>query len=92
MKLIINGKSVQALPDQSLRDILGTLGLDTQSLNSRPLAAKIAGEVFTLNYIPLRKKDAQAERPSVRRAMAASNGQVRLLSYADPAPVTSAFV
>ena len=33
------------------------------------MAAKIAGEVFTLNYIPVREKDAAGERPSMRRAM-----------------------
>ena len=55
------------------------------SLSEQPLAAKIAGEVFTLNYIPRRQKDGTPERPSMRRAMEASDGEVRLLRYRDPA-------
>ena len=50
-----------------------------------PLAAKIAGRVFTLNYIPVRQKDIDTpERSSVRKAMAASDGKVTLLRYSDP--------
>ena len=84
MKLIIDGIQVTARPDQSLLDIVRELGLIKGRLSTDPLAAKIAGEVFTLNYIPLRQKDAKPERESVRRAMAASDGIVRLLRYDDP--------
>ena len=85
MQLCIDGKQITARPGQSLLDLVRLLGLDDFSLTIRPLAAKIAGEVFTLNYIPLREKDAQGERPSIRRAMAASGGEVRLLRYCDEA-------
>lgn len=85
MILHIDGRSVQPQPGQSLLELVKELGLSGKSLSDMPLAAKIAGEVFTLNYIPLRQKDADPDRPSIRRAMAASNGQVRLLRYADPA-------
>ena len=85
MKLRIDGHEVNAQPGQSLLDLVRQLGLDDARLSCRPLAAKIAGEVFTLNYIPVREKDADAERPSMRRAMAASGGEVRLLRYADAA-------
>ena len=54
-------------------------------MSARPLAAKIAGEVFTLNYIPARKQELDPDRPSMRRAMAASGGEVRLLRYKDAA-------
>lgn len=84
MKLTIDGFDITVAPGQSLLDAVKALGLVTGKLSADPLAAKIAGEVFTLNYIPLREKDAQAERPSMRRAMAASGGVVRLLRYADP--------
>ena len=84
MHLYIDGHSVQAQPDQSLLDLVKLLGLEGDTLSNRPLAAKIAGEVFTLNYIPLRQKDANPERASIRRAMAASNGEIRLLRYRDP--------
>ena len=83
MKLFIDGVPVEALPGESLRDIIRKLALDTEELQTRPLAARIAGEVFTLNYIPLRQSESAPENPSVRRAMAASGGQVHLLRYSD---------
>ena len=85
MQLKIDGHPVQTISGQSLLVQVKALGLDRDSLTDRPLAAKIAGEVFTLNYIPERIKDAEADRPSIRRAMAASGGQVRLLRYRDEA-------
>lgn len=85
MKLFIDGVPVEALPGESLRDIIRKLALDTEELQTRPLAARIAGEVFTLNYIPLRLSDSAPDNPSVRRAMAASGGQVHLLRYSDGA-------
>ena len=83
MILHIDGRSVTPQPGQSLQELVVQLGLAGNSLADKPLAAKIAGEVFTLNYIPLRQKDTCGERPSIRRAMEASNGEVRLLRYAD---------
>ena len=83
MELMIDGKRTQAVPGKSLLELVRTLGLDDTSLSGRPLCAKIAGEVFTLNYIPQREKDVTGERSSMRRAMAASNGEVRLLRYGD---------
>ena len=84
MKLTIDGLRVDAQPGMSLQELVQSLGLDTRKLSSRPLAAKIAGEVFNLNYIPLRHKDTAPERPSIRRATAASAGTVHLLHYSDP--------
>ena len=85
MYLTIDGQRIQAQPGQSLLELTKALKLEGKSLADQPLAAKIAGEVFTLNYIPVRQKDAAADRPSMRRAMAASGGEVRLLRYRDPA-------
>ena len=85
MTLRIDGVEIEAKPGQSLLDLLGILGLDTGTLSDRPLAAKIAGEVFNLNYVPVRDTDAEPDRVSIRRAMAASDGNVRLLRYSDPA-------
>ena len=85
MNLTIDGCRIRTEPEQSLLDLVKKLKLEGKTLADRPLAAKIAGEVFTLNYIPLRQKDAAADRPSMRRAMEASGGEVRLLRYADPA-------
>ena len=91
MYLTIDVHRAEPRPGQSLLELVRVLGLDGDSLSSRPLAAKIAGEVFTLNYIPERVKDAEADRPSIRRAMAASGGQVRLLRYGD-APGRDAYI
>ena len=85
MKLTIDGKQVEALAGQSLLDILKTMNMAGSTLLDMPIAAKIAGEVFNLNYIPLRTKDEEHERPSMRRAMAASNGAIQLLRLTDPA-------
>ncbi len=84
MKLIIDGQIIQPQPGQSLLDMVHQMGLITGRLSTDPLAAKIAGEVFTLNYIPLREKDIQPERESIRKAMSASGGRVQLLRYSDP--------
>ncbi len=85
MKLRIDGHEILAQPGQRLLDLVRQLGLDAEKLSDRPLAAKIAGEVFTLNYIPIREKDAAEDRPSMRRAMEASGGVVSLLRYRDTA-------
>lgn len=85
MKLQIDGRQIQAMPGASLLELVKQLGLDAPELSRRPLAVKIAGEVFTLNYIPVRQRDGDTERSSIRRAMAASNGEVRLLRYGDEA-------
>ncbi len=83
MQLKIDGHIIDAKQEQSLLDLVEALKLDSPLLSLRPLAAKIAGEVFTLNYIPVRQKDAEPSRSSIRRAMAASGGTVRLLRYED---------
>lgn len=85
MELRIDGVLTQAAPGKSLRELIVELGLDTPKLSKRPLAARIAGEVFTLNYIPVRFKDAVGQTMNTRTAMADSGGQIRLLRYSDPA-------
>ena len=84
MKLLIDGYVYWVRPEQSLLDIIKEFGLITGKLSTDPIAAKIAGEVFTLNYIPMRMEDAAHERESIRKAMAASGGKVSLLRYSDP--------
>lgn len=83
MKLYIDGYEITPKPEQSLYDMLSELGLIQGKLSTDPIAARIAGRIFTLNYIPLRQKDVTPERESVRKAMAASGGVVRLLRYTD---------
>jgi len=84
MYLKIDGTVVLAKPGQSLLDLVKQQGMAGDSLRDRPLAAKIAGEVFTLNYVPVREKDVQTEHPFIRRAMVASGGEIKLLHYGDP--------
>ena len=84
MELRIDGRTIIPNLGQTLLDLIRELKLDCEKLSCRPLAAKIAGEVFTLNYVPVRELDVQ-ERPAIRRAMAASNGEVHLLRFSDEA-------
>ena len=85
MTLIINGKQYEAHPGESLFDIVKAAGMIKGKLSEDPIAAKIAGRIFTLNYIPVREKDVVAERTSVRKAVAASGGVIRLVTYNDHA-------
>ena len=85
MILTIDGREVTVRPDQSLLDIIREMGLVTGKLSTDPIAAKIAGDIFTLNYIPLRSKDVRPDSERVREAVAASGGNVRLIRYTDPA-------
>jgi len=85
VELIIDDFPITVKPDQTLLELLNLLGLNSEKFNERPIAAKIAGEVFNLNYVPVRQKDVATDRVSVRRAMAASEGKVNLLRFTDPA-------
>ena len=84
MKLIIDGFDIIPKPGQTLLELVRELGLDDPSLAKRPLAAKIAGETFTLNYVPVRAGEGGEPNHTQRRAMAASGGKVSLLRYSDP--------
>ena len=85
MKLTIDGLQIIAKPGQTLLELVKTLDLDSTKFSQKPIAAKIAGEVFNLNYIPVRLQDTVGDRMSMRRAMAASNGVVSLIRFDDPA-------
>lgn len=85
MQIYIDGKPVEARPEESLLHILRREGLDTQDLNKRPLAADLGGEVFTLNYVPCRERDRVSEAVGFRerKGIARSNGHVKLISYGE---------
>ena len=85
MELYIDQQTIIPEPGQSLSVLVDRLGLNSTELKTMPLAAKISGEVFNLNYVPVRISDVSGERPSIRRAMQASEGVVKLLRYSDPA-------
>lgn len=84
MKLWIDDREIHAKAGLTLLDLVRELGLDTEVLSKRPIAAKIAGETFTLNYVPVRLKEELDPSAPQRRAMAASGGAVKLLRYGDP--------
>ena len=84
MELTIDGIQIKPQIGQTLLEMIREKELDSNSFYDRPLAAKIAGEVFNLNYIPVRPKDDVPDRNSIRRAMAASQGVIRLIRYEDP--------
>ncbi len=85
MNLLIDHTPYTTSPDQSLYEMVQDLALISGKLSTDPIAAKIAGRVFTLNYIPQRQKDVDNEKSSIRTAMAASGGVVKLLRYTDAA-------
>lgn len=83
MQLTIEGRSVEANVNESLKDLVVKLGLDSDDLNIRPLAARIRGEVFTLNYVPQRQQELATTTLRMRRAMRLSKGVVSLVTYDD---------
>lgn len=84
MTLRIDGRPLEAMPNQSLLEIIRAAGMDVASLSERPLAARIAGETFTLNYVPQRPVSSGVESPApLRRAIAASRGEIRLIRYGE---------
>ena len=83
MQMRLNGINVTASSGQSLLDLIRQSGLDSDRLSSRPIAAKMSGEIFNLNYIPARDA-AETAQISLRRAVQASNGVVELIYYSDP--------
>ena len=83
MKLIIDGVEVETKVDQSLLEIIREMGLVTGKLSTDPIAAKIGGDIFTLNYIPLRSKDVKKDYERMRVALANSDGRVHLIKFTD---------
>ena len=82
MQFTIDGITTDVQPGESLLSVVRRLGLDSADLKTRPLAATIAGETFTLNYVPLREEQGGAsQRVALRRAMQAANGVISLLRY-----------
>jgi len=82
MQLTIDGIQTEISAGECLLDVVKRLGLDSADLRTRPLAANIAGETFTLNYVPLREAgSSESPRVTLRRAMRAADGVVTLLRY-----------
>ena len=88
MKLHIEGRETVAKTDQSLRQILMEMGLDSASLTTRPIAAKIAGEVFNLDYVPVREKDI-LDLKSVQYAILETGGNLSVFPYPKEKPASA---
>ena len=85
MQIHINGIPAEVETGESLLDVVRRLGLDTDSLKTRPIAADIAGEIFTLNYIPMREKE-EGDTPTtfrMRKAIRKGGGEVKLIRYGE---------
>jgi uridine kinase len=85
MQILIDSIPAEVRTGESLLDIIRRLGLDTDSLKTRPIAADIAGEVFTLNYVPMRQKE-QGDAPTtfrMRKAIRKGSGEVKLIRYGE---------
>lgn len=80
MQYIIDGRPIEPKPGESLLTLVRRLGLDSDKLSERPLAASFAGELFTLNFIPQRTND---PTPISRRSIQASGGKISLIRYND---------
>ena len=80
MELKIDGRPVDAQPGETLLTLVRRLGLDTGELPTRPLAARMAGETFTLNYVPVRETAGGTRLPA-RRAVRMSHGEIALVRY-----------
>lgn len=85
MQIRINGIPAEVSAGESLLDIVRRLGLDSASLKTRPIAADIAGEVFTLNYVPMREKEQGDNLTTfrMRKAIRKGGGEVRLILYGE---------
>lgn len=80
MQLTLDGKKIEAACGETLLTLIRRAGFYESDLAKMPLAAMIGGEVFHLNYDPVRLKDGEEE---ARSAVAAANGQISLLRYKD---------
>lgn len=83
MKLTINGQEIILGSGESLYDAVQRLGMVKGRLSADPIAAKMAGRVFTLNYIPDAADKEPFARDSVKKAIAAANGHIKLVTYND---------
>lgn len=54
MPITIEGKSCELRPGTTILEYVRELGLDSASLDNKPLAAQLGGEIFNLGYCPKR--------------------------------------
>ncbi len=54
MPITIDGKTCELTAGKTILEYVRELGLDSDSLNEKPLAAQLGGEIFNLGYCPKR--------------------------------------
>ncbi len=79
MKLRINNLPFETVPGQTLLDAVKALHLRNDSFSENPIAAKISGELFSLNAKP-----DLIDSGTMKKALDASSGVVQLICYDDP--------
>lgn len=90
MELNFEGRKITTKPNQTLYEMANELGFFSGNLATDPIAAKIAGAIFDLNFIPDLNPAplAQNKRPLIRKslnkALASSGGNVKFIRYSDP--------
>ena len=55
MHIKIEGKSAELIGGKSLHSYISELGLDSDDLRLKPLAAMLGGEIFNLSFVPKRE-------------------------------------
>ncbi len=78
MEIYINDIKITANVGESVLDLIRRNGMDDPRLSKRPIAARIGGETFNLNYIPMRTDCEQ------RSAIREGNGSIELIRYDSP--------
>lgn len=77
MELNINGITVQSECGDTLLMLIQRAGFDQQDMRHKPLAAQIGGEIFNLNYDPVRLLEGKV---CVRSAVENAQGNIKLLT------------
>ncbi len=76
MQLTLDSIKITAESGETLKQLIERAGLDSTDVATKPLAARIGGEVFHLNYDPIRAQDGEP-----RSAVLNANGEIHLLRY-----------
>lgn len=79
LQLQINGLPIETAPGQSLLDAINALCLNSDNFPEKPIAAKISGELFSLQAKP-----DLIDSGTMKKALDASSGEVQLIYYNDP--------
>ena len=80
MLLTIDNHTIEANASETLLSLIARAGLQDEDMLCKPLAAQIGGEVFHLNYVPLRMKDGVI---TPRTAVQNAGGAITLRRYGD---------